>query len=94
MNTLYNMLSSLYYFVSGIISLSVIATFLGLASTPFKPKDRLLATALMLFFAGTSYLVWWLKQQGRQGTALLVLCVLWTLIVLGILYAIGKARWN
>lgn len=95
MNTLSNLLSSFHFFISGIICVATGATLLGLTSgTPLKSKDRLLAIGLMAFFAGTSGITWYLRQQGRHGATVAVLGIIWIGVIIAILYAISKARWN
>lgn len=92
---LYKILFSLHTFVAGIVGFSTVATLLGLASGPrLKPKEMLAAMLLFLFFAGSAYGAWRLKEQGHQSGATILLTIIWVLVIFIVLFAAGKARWN
>lgn len=92
---LYKILFSLHSFIAGIIGFSLVATLLGFANGPrLKQRDAILFILIFLFFAVTAYLAWWLKGQGKQTTATIMLVVVWLLLIFALIYAAGKARWN
>ena len=85
----------LHLFVAAILGISTVATLLGLASGPgLKPKELTAAVLIFLFFSGTGYWAWRLKEQGNASGATLLLGVIWVLLIFGVIYAAGKARWN
>lgn len=85
----------LHLFITAILGISTVATLLGLASGPdLKPKELTAAVLIFLFFSGTGYWAWRLKEQGNSSDATLLLAIMWVLLIFGVIYAAGKARWN
>ncbi len=95
MVTASNYLYNFHQFVSGIICLAIVATFFGFAAGgPLAAKDRGISVVVLVFFAGTTALTWYLRQHDRHGVAVILLSVIWIAILAGTFYAISKTRWN
>jgi hypothetical protein len=95
MNTASNLLYNFHQFISGVLCAALVVTLLGLApGSALKPNEKVISVLMVLFFAGTTALTWYLRQQGRHGIVVAILSVIWMLVLAGIVYAAGKARWN
>lgn len=96
MSTLFNILYTIHLFVTGLLGLSLVAVVSKSLrySIPMKMNEFWLNVLFLLFFAASSYGVYVLKNQGRQALAATILGVIWGLVLVGIVYAASKARWN
>lgn len=95
MTTFSNLFYNFHQFISGVICLAIVATFFGFASGgPLKPNDRVMSVLLLVFFAGTTGLTWYLRKQGYHSASVIILSTIWIAILAFTLYAISKARWN
>jgi hypothetical protein len=95
MNTASNILYGFHQFISGVICFALIVTLLGLApGAALKSNDKVYSVLGILFFAGTTAITWYLREQGRHGLTVAILATIWILVLVGTIYAAGKARWN
>ena len=95
MQTASNILYGFHQFISGVLCAALVITLLGLApGAPLKPGDKVWSVAMLFFLAGSTALTWYLQGQGRHGLTVAILAVIWVIVLAGIVYAVGKARWN
>jgi hypothetical protein len=91
----FKILFTLHAFVTAIVGLSLVTNLLRQnARTGQKRKDIKINLLLFLVFAGTLYLVWYLKQHENQSTATWILVAIWVVALIMTLYALSKVRWN
>jgi hypothetical protein len=92
MTALFNILLGLNTVVAGLSLLSIASGLLG--GSRMKPGEYAAAALLCFFFAATSYWAYRLKQNGAQTTALIILAIVWALVLVALIVAASKARWN
>ncbi len=96
MTMIFNVLYTVHLFVTALLGLSLVSIIVQSVknSMPLKMNEFWPNVLFLLFFAATSFAVYALKNQGRQPLATTILGVIWLLVLVAIIYAISKARWN
>lgn len=93
---LFHLLYTLQQFVTALLGVSLVVVLTKSPNTSAKEKKHNVKynVLLLAFFAATTFGAYVLNEQGHSAAATALLCVIWGVVFAGIIYAIGKARWN
>ena len=73
----------------------IVATLLHLApGAALKPGELVVAIALSALSGGFAWMAWPLRQSDALSAGLLTLAGFWLLLVLAVIIAAVRARWN
>jgi hypothetical protein len=95
MKTVFNLMFTPQCYITGIVLISMILSALRLfPGRNANSKELLVQAGVCIILAAIAYIAWYFKQQGRIGYGIIVLGIEWLSVLIGMLYAVSKARWN